>query len=172
MLGRKPIPLLDRFVKYIELTETGCWFWTGAKDNDGYGVIKVRFGTNNRRNQRAHRVAFELFKEDIPMGLVIDHQCRNKSCVNPNHLRLFTPLQNADAGCVVEHRNKTHCKHGHAFTKENTYIRKTPSGSDGRCCRICARERAYLQFLKTRYQGGKQRRTLPDAVYQPRNQSP
>lgn len=68
---------------------TGCWEWTGAKIHTGYGRYRV-----NGVLEMAHRVMFERFKGPIPHRMQVDHVCRNKGCVNPEHLRLLTGAQN------------------------------------------------------------------------------
>lgn len=70
---------------------TGCWLWLGAvTQNGGYGVTN-----SNRRFLRAHRAFWEAANGPIPDGLVLDHTCRVKSCVNPDHLRAVTPRVNS-----------------------------------------------------------------------------
>lgn len=90
----------------------------------------------------AHRLSYELHKGEIPEGLEIDHLCRNRWCVNPDHLEAVTRRENIMRGDGPKklgelNSKKTHCKHGHPFDKENTRYR--PTG--GRSCRICNRER-------------------------------
>jgi hypothetical protein len=67
-----------------------CHIWTGATDLNGYGKLNVGGETRG-----AHRLAYEWDHGDIPDGRMIDHTCNNKSCVNPDHLRLVTREENA-----------------------------------------------------------------------------
>lgn len=103
-----------------------CWLWTGAVSVQGYGIFMS--------NQMAHRYSYELFRETIPEGLVIDHLCRNKKCVNPDHLEPVTNKINILRGIAPSANNarKTHCKQGHEFTPDNTIIR-----GENRQCREC-----------------------------------
>jgi len=87
----------------------------------------------------AHRYAYESVKGQIPHGLVIDHLCRNRLCVNPNHLEPVTNLENLQRGLgyALQNGMRTACIHGHEYTHQNTYV--SPRG-DTRC-RECARIR-------------------------------
>lgn len=78
----------NRFLKYVNKTEN-CWEWTAALDEDGYG----RFTSPERR---AHRFAYRFYKEPIGEGLLVLHDCDNRKCCNPAHLRLGTEQDNAD----------------------------------------------------------------------------
>lgn len=102
-----------------------CWEWTASRF-DGYG----RFGVAGRQ-QGAHRVAYEILVGPIPADLVIDHLCRNRGCVNPDHLEPVTPEENRRRGIVD--RERKHCPRGHLFTPENVYI----SSKGRKECRIC-----------------------------------
>lgn len=88
----------------------------------------------NDRLLMVHRIAYELAVGPIPVGLVIDHLCRNHSCINPEHLEPVTNVENVMRGESAWARNarKTHCKRGHEFTDENT-IRRNGT----RSCRQC-----------------------------------
>lgn len=127
----------QRFKKKIrEDKVSGCWHWIGAQKGNGYGNSWL-----NGRNQPAHRVIYQLIKGEIPDGMDLDHLCRNRICVNPNHLEPVTRSVNLSRGLSGENlasiaRSMTHCKRGHEFTEENTRLYRGK-----RCCRACARDR-------------------------------
>ena len=122
------------FWKHVEKTDS-CWLWTGTLLPAGYG----QFGTRDKKHLLAHRFSYELHVGPIPDGLVIDHLCRTRACVNPAHLEAVSQLENnlRGHGWVAINTRKTHCKHGHLFDEANT--RWTKDGRE-RVCRTCARE--------------------------------
>lgn len=79
---------LCRFTSYVHVSKEngGCWPWQGFTDFNSYGRFS-RYGL-------AHRFAYEFLVGPIPKGLEIDHLCRNKSCVNPDHLEAVTHREN------------------------------------------------------------------------------
>jgi len=83
--------LESRFWSKVLISD-GCWLWTGATDNRGYG--KIGAGGDRGRTLCAHRVVWELFNGPIPEGLEIDHICHTRRCVRHGHLRLVTRKQN------------------------------------------------------------------------------
>jgi len=81
-IPHKPIKtaLMDR----VKKLPNDCWEWMGSKDKDGYGVM----GHVKTKYQRAHMISFEIFRtEKIDKNLIMHHICKNKACVNPNHLK-------------------------------------------------------------------------------------
>ena len=117
---------------------SGCWLWDGTQTTAGYGVFKV-----SQKMHYAHRVSYELSKGPIIAPLEIDHLCRVRCCVNPDHLELVTPGENVRRGISAEvnrrrARSRTHCMNGHEMTEQNTYFRQRGS-HQLRECRICKR---------------------------------
>lgn len=128
--------LRARFWTKVVKTES-CWLWTGAPNGSGYGQFCA-----GRKTLTAHRVAWAIANSGsvIPEGLVLDHLCRNKLCVNPAHLEVVTERVNIverGTGPTAKHAAQTHCKYGHPFTPENTRINRRGS----RDCRTCVRAR-------------------------------
>ena len=112
---------------------SGCTLWLGAL-NRGYGVIYIRRKTQVRA-LRAHRVAYELDKGPIQEGLVLDHLCRNRACINPTHMEPVTVGENVlrGVGLAAQNAKKMECLRGHVFDEANTYHRR----NGWRGCRAC-----------------------------------
>lgn len=136
--------VLARFLAKTRDSDT-CWEWVGALDQDGYGIYTPGTGA---RARRAHRLSYEHFVGGIPTGRTLDHLCRVRSCVNPEHLEPVTNAENIRRGLTGIHNAvKTHCANGHEYTPENTYIRTyTHNGRTHRICRTCVRQQNRAQY--------------------------
>lgn len=138
---------ISRMQEKIELIPfSTCWFWVGFVNPDGYGSFHW-----NGKSRPAHRAVYELLRGAIEPGLAIDHLCRVRSCVNPDHLEPVTRRENVLRGesplARVVRSNK--CVSGHELSEENVYINKK---SGQRCCRKCRSRRnaAYKNRIRER----------------------
>lgn len=145
-----PRPLEERFWPKVQKSDEGCWLWLGGKTRLGYGVI---WSLEERRQLMAHRVSWELAStERIGPNLVIDHLCRNPSCVRPDHLEVVTVAENTRRGDAprlgaARQLAKTHCPQGHPYAEENTYVYASEGGGSRRVCRTCAITRTQQRRL-------------------------
>ena len=126
---------VGRFHSYVmPEPNSGCWLWTGALNGaPGYGVFTLR----HHQQIRAHRFSYQWYRGKIPEGLELDHLCRVRCCVNPDHLEAVAHRENSRRG-IVGHNNssKTHCPSGHDYSGTNvTYT------STDRRCKACDRIR-------------------------------
>jgi hypothetical protein len=80
-------------VEYQVDTTTGCWLWTRSVIPNGYGHLTVK-----GKQILAHRFVYEIYKGIIPLGLTLDHLCKNHRCVNPDHLEPVTQAENCRRG--------------------------------------------------------------------------
>lgn len=120
-------------LRNVKFDDSGCWLWTGWLDKDGYAYSQI---PNTRKKARTHRQVYQRLVGAIPDEMVLHHTCRVRNCVNPDHLVIMTNEENVRLGWSWQ-ASKTHCKHGHKFTPENTYRSKI----GGRICKMCALHR-------------------------------
>lgn len=153
-----------RLSSRIRSREDGCWEWTGAHNESGYGITSV-----DKHLRRAHRVIYEILVEPIPEKMDLDHQCHapenckggadcpHRRCVNPDHLKPLSRKDNLARGCwdaekVLGHvyrkiRERQTCAKGHPYTVESMRVLR----NGWRQCRICDKESANRRKLERGY---------------------
>lgn len=139
-----PAPLMD--AEYLERIETvsGCWILRSHRvSRDGYIQLNRRGST-----KRAHRLIYELLVGPVPEGMGLDHLCRNRACVNPEHLEPVTSRINTLRSPIAKaalNARKTHCGKGHEFSLDNTGWQTLPGRQPRRICMTCQRA-AYRKY--------------------------
>jgi hypothetical protein len=133
-MGTQTRNIVDRFWDKVDRKgDDECWEWKACK-SEGYGRLGLKYRSGM---VFAHRLAYMLFKGDIPEGMQIDHLCRNRACCNPNHLEIVTSKENTLRGIGITATNarKIHCPNGHEYdiTSQHGYRR----------CSICKKEYDY-----------------------------
>lgn len=129
------VVLREYLVKRIDATGD-CWMWTGMTSEGGYGSVR----DDRKRQLAAHRVIYQALVGPVDPALHLDHLCRNKKCVNPDHLEPVTRRVNILRGYSPQAMNarQTHCrKAGHPLSGENVSVDRRGY----RSCRTCLRER-------------------------------
>lgn len=127
--------MISELMKKVEISG-GCWNWTGSKNGIGYPVASI-----NGVRKNCHRLFYEELVGNLPKELVIDHICRNISCVNPEHLEAVSNKENVlrGIGITAVNARKKFCKRGHPFDSKNTRIWYDKKGRRARRCITCSR---------------------------------
>lgn len=123
--------------KIIKSPLTACWLWAGKPRPDGYGRYTYRIDSSLYLHGMAHRLVYCILKDMVPREMDLDHLCRNRLCVNPEHLEIVPAIVNVHRGVSFAAVNaaKTHCVRGHPLTGTNlgrTFARRR--------CLTCKRE--------------------------------
>lgn len=117
-----------------------CWLWLATTSGQGgYGHFHVSGGAKDRVREYAHRWSYEQAKGPIPEGMELDHLCRNRKCVNPDHLEPVAHAVNHERRRGIPHGPRDlgpFCRNGHERTPENTAVNK----QGYKFCRLCANE--------------------------------
>jgi hypothetical protein len=129
--------ILERFNKLFSPEPfSGCWLWHGAVTSKGYGSLFVLKTAHGIKTGSAHRVSWELFRGEIPKGLLVCHKCDVRICVNPDHLFLGTNKDNTqDSVRKDRHTRGERCARTKLAREQVLQIR-----SDPRCERLIAKD--------------------------------
>lgn len=140
---------VDKFWdKILPEPNSGCWLWIGKINSKGYG--RHQFGGRQGKEVQAHRFSYELNCASIPDGLDLDHLCRVRCCVNPTHLEPVTRQVNISRSDLIgkwKRTRPTHCKWGHEFTPQNTWVDKHNYWH----CRKCHAKTERMRRIRLRF---------------------
>lgn len=132
----RPRTVWDRIDEKISPEpNSGCWLWMGSVGSHGYGQIgKIP----ELATTVVHKLLYEKKFGPVPKGLELDHLCRIRSCVNPDHLEPVTRRENLRRGIspIARQMQQTECKNGHPLSGDNLVTYRTKYGI-GRRCKIC-----------------------------------
>jgi hypothetical protein len=134
-MGSRPDKLTRAgILSRVTIDQNGCWIWRGKRRTKG--------GYATYQNTTAHRFVYKQLVGDVRADWDVDHLCRVRDCVNPEHLEAVTRRENLMRGNTrtAQRAAQTHCVHGHEFTPQNTYIKRNGC----RACRKC-HSRAVIQ---------------------------
>lgn len=124
--------------------DTGCWGHRLAVNGNGYRNVLV-----DGRLSPLHREMYKLLVGPIEDGYECHHECGNKWCCNPGHLKLTTRREHVrcDRAMIIDQIQRTHCPAGHPYDDENTYLDK----KNCRHCKACTTERNRKTWRKYYY---------------------
>ena len=133
----------SRLVRRTVLTESGCLEWTGSNNGHGYGEVRI-----GGKKRYAHRLAYEAKVGPIADGMVIDHLCRNRACINPLHLEATTHTLNIRRGLrggSIAEDGSFQCK---SCGSDDFYVVKSPRSHGGQTkqCAPCSRK-SYASYV-------------------------
>jgi hypothetical protein len=134
---RAKAPEARFWAKVDKNAASGCWIWTGAIADTGYGIFN--FGASGTSN--THRISYRWLVGPIPDGMHLDHLCRVRACCNPAHLEPVAPVENSRRGKMIgyDHPNApTTCGRGHDWAVWPPYLAHRADGTVTRRCRPCA----------------------------------
>jgi hypothetical protein len=147
ILPAGPEEVARRLAKRSRREPSGCVVWFGAKQTNGYGSVSIGAG----KTALAHRAAYFIARGEIDPSLTIDHLCRNRLCVNPEHLEQVTCRENNRRGFGFSGVNarKTHCDAGHELAGDNLIVKARGNRNCRECQRIHERatQRRYAERL-------------------------
>lgn len=143
-MGKHGLPVAERVRNAIWVDDSGCWLWQMHIDRAGYGRLQIRVN-GKPQCAMAHRLAYAAWRGEHETGLELDHLCRVRRCVNPDHLEPVTHAENMRRSPVNKAARlamrKSHCPHGHPYDEANTYIDRRGKRNCRTCMRVGAAER-------------------------------
>lgn len=131
---------IEGLIERLVVREGKCWLWQGRKQHQGYAVVDYA-----NTSRIVHKLFYEHFVGPVPKGMELHHRCENKGCVNWECLELLDRKEH-----LGERHLKTHCKHGHEFTPENT-----KHNGKQRLCRICQKRYHAESYQRRKLKDGR-----------------